>query len=92
MNNLFAIFILINLLFQLCNSRWKEALDLQSFEFETPFIGIIKLSSEIAKAVMDRCVSMDRCPADNSELIVNILNINNLSIYCLFNSRFNVIG
>jgi hypothetical protein len=57
------------------NQRWKEALDLKSFEFETPFIGIIKFSNEITKAVMDRCVTKDICLNDNSELIVKIIRV-----------------
>jgi hypothetical protein len=39
------------------HDRWEEALDLDSKEFKTPFIGIIKMSSEITQAVMERCVT-----------------------------------
>ena len=45
-------------------------MDLKSFEFETPFIGIIKFSSEITRAVLDRCVTRDICPNIHSDLIV----------------------
>ena len=36
--------------------RWEEALDTESVEYKTPFIGIIKMSSDVCKAVMERCV------------------------------------
>ena len=37
--------------------RWEESLDCESVEYKTPFIGIIKMSSDVCKAVMDRCVN-----------------------------------
>ena len=41
------------------HSRWEEAMDSESVEHKTPFIGIIKMSSEVCKAVMDRCVTRE---------------------------------
>lgn len=56
----------------LTNLRWEEALDLKSTEYKTPFMGIIQLSSEITRAVMDRCVTRTAAPADDDcKSIVN---------------------
>ena len=56
----------------LINLRWEEALDLKSTEYKTPFMGIIQLSSEITRAVMDRCVTRTAAPAgDDCKSIVN---------------------
>lgn len=41
-------------------------MDLHSVEFKTPFIGIIQMSSEVAQAVMERCVTKNQVNELNS--------------------------
>lgn len=47
-------------------TRWEEAMDLHSVEYKTPFIGIIQMSSEVAQAVMERCVTKNQVNELNS--------------------------
>jgi hypothetical protein len=54
------------------NDRWEEAFSLSSHEYQTPLIGIIKISSEITMAVMERCVTRTFVDnIDRSKYIVN---------------------
>ena len=52
------------------NLRWEEALDLNSNEYETPFIGIIQFSSEITQAVLERCIT--DINSDKNEVNLNL--------------------
>jgi hypothetical protein len=42
------------------HKRWMEAMSLSSVCYKTPFIGIIKISSRLARMVMDKCITKKR--------------------------------
>jgi hypothetical protein len=50
----------------IANKRWEEVFSLTSFEYKTPLMGIIQISSDITRALLDRCVV--RISVDKSEL------------------------
>lgn len=39
------------------HKRWMEAMNLRSLPYKTPFIGMIQISSELAKMLMDKCIT-----------------------------------
>ena len=54
----------------IAHSRWAEVMDLDSVLYKTPFIGIIQISSELGKMVMDRCIIKKYFNKDPKNVIV----------------------
>lgn len=43
----------------IAHKRWQEALDLDSNQFKTPFLGLIEYSSDVTQTVLDRCIAKE---------------------------------
>jgi hypothetical protein len=41
----------------IAHDRWEEMLDLSSFLYKTPFLGIIQMCPQVTHAVLERCVT-----------------------------------